>query len=49
MAWGYLEILELQVLLSRGMYQSEIAKQLGVSQQVISYQVGKLRKRYGLK
>jgi DNA-binding CsgD family transcriptional regulator len=39
---------ELRMMLSKGARQEEIAKRIGVSQQVVSYHVTKLRRRYGL-
>jgi DNA-binding CsgD family transcriptional regulator len=42
-------IFKLGALLSRGMYQKEIARHFGCSQQVVSYHVGKLRRMHGLK
>jgi predicted transcriptional regulator len=39
----------MRLLLGKGAYQSEIASLMGVSQQVVSYHVGKLRRMYGFK
>lgn len=46
---GKITSMRLGMLLARGMYQKEIALYFGVSQQVVSYHVGKLRRAHGLK
>lgn len=46
MAWSQRRLADLRYLLSWGLKQAEIARELRTSQQVVSYQVGKLRKEY---